>query len=271
MNESPKPGPHLFRNTRSTAVPVYRGPQRSAQQPHGFTDSIPPRGDASLIGYADTGLLFAFGSATEHAIRVAFLERYKNRLRTDDAVRVEVKRWARKDAIRLPKEERPKVNAAKTAERALLVSIELCVQPIDTRLLNAIFDQLCEYDTGGDWRQHREGDPAMTAPRRLEQHAGEAVLIAHAFSQADSLLLTNDAGASAIAANRGIKAWHFGHVLRELVCNSKGSLSVAELAKTFASAMSIAGIRDDLRPKDLNNWMTCVGLAGGTCAVCAST
>lgn len=268
MQNIPKPGPHLFKNTRSTSVPTASGSGRSRPL-HGYCETIKPYGDTTAIGYTDTGILLSFGSASRHDIRQAFLKRYEERLCASREVRGELTRLASKDPMQLAVEDRPKVAAARTAQRSLLTQeqIPLCGQ-VDSHILNGILDQLAEYAAGGLWQVQHDDDLSEERIAQLEKHSGEAVLIAHAMTRSEALLLTNDAGASAVAENRGVRAWHYGHLLREMVCRRSDPLSVTVAVETFGEAMKVSALRADIPPPNLRTWMTCARLADGSCKVC---
>lgn len=276
MTDIPKPGPHVFQNKRINAVPPSTRPPRAGRQPHGFDDSMPRRGDPALTGYVDAGMFMALGSGIDHNARLGVLEHYDGRLTTGTDAKAEVVHWARKDVRGRPRDECTKIAAAKTAQTSMLTGdqIPIC-QGAETRLVNAILAQLEDYADGQDWRSHREDDSDPAGVRSLEKHAGEAVLIAHAIAAPrSSLLLTNDTGASAIAKDRSISAWHYGHVLHELVCNNCRDLTAQAAATLFTQSVDVAALRADVQAQietpNVVQWMTCRRQSDGSCAECSA-
>jgi hypothetical protein len=265
------PNPGSFTQRRSTKVPT--GVRRPARyQPHGFQDH-PQCGHDGSAGQVDTGLFFALGACNDHQARIDFLLRYQGRLNTGPAVRSEVQRWAATNVV-THRDDADKIAAAKRAVRALLAGSHIATnEAVADHIVNGVFAQLDEYEAAGEWHfDPNVSQPTAPSGSTRGKHAGEAELIAYAIAANEPcILLTNDAGASAVADNRGVPARHFGHVLREIVCHSEPEVSPDVAVTYYQDGSAVSHLRSNVAAEiegDPQGWMTCHKMTTGECIRC---
>jgi hypothetical protein len=280
MAEEIQPG--TFTPPRVSAIPPAPrpGPPRTTPAPSlaadGFVDR-PRRGDPAAVGYVDTGVLYAFGACNDHAARLAFLDLYRERLLTGVQVRAEVWGKALLDVTRNG-DQAATIAAAKVARDALLAGDHIGEATGDVQArADTVFRQLQDYDRARELGADRTANPSALSGARhssLAKHAGEAELIAYAATaKGKTVLLTNDSGASAVAASQNVPARHFGHVLHELVCEPGNGIDAASAVELFERGVSVSKVAHhattDLR-SDPERWMRCASYEPGRCLMCES-
>ena len=126
---------------------------------------------------------------------------------------------------------------------------ERCDVQVDAREIGAIRDELIAD------AQLRHAT-LVTSQRSRDKHGGEAELIHVAARHTpNGTVATNDAGASAIAAKRGVASVHFLHVLRAAV--SVGTLSVEEALLAVEEGFRTSGLAARELQRTANQaWLT---------------
>jgi hypothetical protein len=195
---------------------------------------------------------------------VRFGEHYHRRAATSGVVWDEVARRANST----DSSQRAIADAARRSQRYLLAGGRVEKKELDpftsAALLQGVHGQLVKLDEA----QHGSSDADS-----MEKHAGEAELIVLAHTAHISTLLTNDAGASVVAANQrpAIRALNFADVLMELTCASAGEIDSATAKVTFEHACTISDITATAKPRNLAAFFACgqSGEPGSICARCA--
>jgi len=124
-----------------------------------------------------------------------------------------------------------------------------CEIQVDAREVGAIRDELI-----ADAQLRHVA--LVTDQRSRDKHGGEAELIHMASRHTPAgTLATNDAGASAVAAKRGVASIHFGHVVRAAV--RARALSLEEALRAVEEGLRTSGLATRERRRTGNQtWLT---------------
>lgn len=264
MTRPPVPSPRMFLGRRLRAVPD-RSAVTFTDPRHAFGGNKKPSGDdPSEQIVVDAGIFFAIGSAQKINGVVRFGDHYQGRASTSEVVWDEVTRKANSTDI----SQRLIMTAARSSQRYLLASGRVQRKELDpyasAALLESVHQQLVELERA----QHGTSNTGS-----MEKHAGEAELIVLAQTEHIGTLLTNDAGASLVAASQhpAIRALNFPDVLMELTCASGGEIDAATATVTFEHACAISDITATAKPRDPTAFFACgqSGEPGAVCARCA--
>jgi hypothetical protein len=266
MSNPGAPNPNMFRGRRFNGVPN-RSSMPSPSARHAFYGNHRPKGDqpdAQVL--VDTGIFISVGSAEQINGVKLFGDHYAGRALTTTAIWDEVTRQA--NAI--DKQQLALGAAAKRSQKYLLAMGRVEKRTLDVvasaGLLQRIHRQLVNIEAA-------QQSSAVASSPNLSKHAGEAELIAMAAADQILTLLTNDAGASTVAASQipPIRALHFGDVLLELVCSTGGAIEPVTAAAVFVTACSLSGIPRQAKPTIPVTFVTCGqrGESGSECRRCA--
>ncbi|MFI6078883.1 hypothetical protein ACIA5C_45975 [Actinoplanes sp. NPDC051343] len=254
----------MFLGRRVRAVPD-RSAVTSIGPRHSFGGNKKPSGDDPSEHIAvDAGIFFAVGSAQNINGVVRFGDHYRGRAATSEVVWDEVTRKANSTDV----SQRPIMTAARSSQRYLLAGGRVQRKELDpyasAALLESVHQQLVQLDRA----QHGTSDIGS-----MEKHSGEAELIVLAQTEHIGTLLTNDAGASVVAASQhpAIRALNFADVLMELTCASAGEIDAATATVTFEHACTISNITATAKPRDPATFFACgqSGEPGSVCSRCA--
>lgn len=214
------------------ALPVAPPPRIRFKTPDGY----PRRGRRDAVTWVDTGVLVSLG--VKEGVPERFVALYGRRwLRTSITVVHEVRRLSKR-APQTPADR--DVSDAATAARAALLSRgreRLQVSQIGHEHL-ATRDQV---------RQQLRGLSAN--PKAT--HGGEAELITLAIADAASapqVLLSNDAGASVVADQRGLPTRHIGDILCEMAC-ADATLTCGSLYYELEAMTAISRLERSVLPR----------------------
>ncbi len=242
--------PLIFAHKRISSIPARE--EIKEDQPYAFSGNPCPRGNDSVQVLVDTSILIATGAA--HVINgvVRFDNRYTGRAYTTEAIRDEINHRALNANPEIP----TLAPAAKRARDYLIKSGRVQVQ--NTPQTREFFSKMQLIHTKlRELAKARQ--PSGVMGNQTQKHAGEATLIAVANLYQNPVLLTNDGGASLAAAseNPSIKSLHFGDVLKEFVCQSKGELSLDQAKLAFVAACEASGIPIEAKPQDEDEFFKC--------------
>lgn len=259
----PTPNPGMFRHRRISSVPPRRTQNGVAQ--HAFPRNVIPQGDRNRFALVDAGILFSLGASTRTNAVARFHALYESRASTTDAVRDEVRR----KALATTSEPRGLQPAAVRARNFFLTGARLAVDEIQmsqelAARLQIVHGQLRSYEAA-------RRQPGAQVHGLVLKHAGEATLIVAASRRPNPLLLTNDGGASYVASRQtpSVPSLHFGHLLRELVCNAENLIQLADVVADYEAACTISGIPADVKPGASTDSFGCSrDSASGKCAIC---
>lgn len=265
MTSHPVPSPQTFLGRRLGVVPD-RAAVISAGH-HAFRRNKKPSGDdPSERALVDAGIFFAVGSAANINGVVRFGDHYEGRAATSVVVCDEVSRKANST----DRSASALAEAARRSQRFLLAGGRVERKELDpiasAVLMQSVQDQLVNLD------EAQRGTRDSTG-HNVVKHAGEAELIVLAVTERIGTLLTNDAGASVVAASQrpSIRALNFADVLMELVCASRGEIDAATARVTFDQACEISAITATAKPQNPARFFSCgqIGGPGSACARCA--
>jgi len=265
MPSAPIPNPGMFKGRKLSGIP--RRPQVSSPQVlHAFRGNVIPKGQDDIEVLVDTGILIAVGSAQAINGLKRFGERFARRAFTTETVREEI---VNRSTSTSTDPTRVAVRAAaKGAKEYLLNSGRIGIRQLDVvatgALLQRIQDQLVAIEAA-------RGLVGSQDPGTITKHAGEATLVVLAVVEKFHTILTNDSGASAVAASQqpSIQSLHFGDVLRELLCASDGGIDTDAVSQAFEMACSISGITDEAKPASPERYFVCHKDDAGACVICS--
>lgn len=250
----PTPGDMPRRRLPRVPTPPPRRVPHSVR--YQVNDAIPQCGWSDATLWLDAGILVFAGTDPETLERTS--RHVGTRARVARAVDREVRGLARtRPDIDAPDVEHQRYAAATAAVGALLlgglgVPIEelheeelSLIEPIRSRL-------------------------AALSNERTKRHGGEAELIVIAAREARSgrrrhVIMTNDAGASVVAGERGLPARHSGHILAEISCQDP-ELDAARCWALFQKGHTVSGVARNARPRGPDDF-TC-RRSGSTCEHC---
>ncbi|MEU0553751.1 hypothetical protein [Dactylosporangium sp. NPDC006015] len=258
----PPATPLIFAHRRVSSIPARE--EIKEDQPHAFNGNLCPRGSDTVQVLVDTSILIATGAAHNINGVARFDGRYAGRAFTTQAIRDEINHRALNANPNIP----TLASAAKRARDYLVKSGRVQVQ--NTPQTREFFSKMQLIHTKlRELAKARQ--PSGVTSSEMQKHAGEATLIAIAGLYSNPVLLTNDGGASLAAAaeDPSIKSLHFGDVLKEFVCQSKGELSLDQAKLAFIAACEASGIPFEAKPEDEDDFFTC-GLTAGAeaCLFC---
>lgn len=228
---------------RRRPVPPAR-PRVTPARRYAIDSSLPQRGSTEAQVWVDTGILYALASV--RGFLELFLAHVDGRLYLTVAVVHEIRRLAGIPTARRRPDQVRTGQAADLIERLVLApqrATIVALSPADEDLLDRVTAQLRSLPKYGD-------EPADDHPLR---HAGEAATIVSCVREAREntalVMLTNDGGASLIAATHGVRCRHLCDVLKELVCVGSGLTSIAA-ANAFARMATVSAPPKDCLPKN---------------------
>lgn len=221
------------------------------------------------LAWIDTGTLCSL------ALRPAWLNRvidlYAGSLVVTEAVASEVRRFVNGLGQRSVTENHLLRLGATTAAQKL-DNQEIRVLPLSPTEeaiieLDRILRQLKEFEVAQNAKFHRPSDEVASALK----HTGEAHSIVNALRTRahgrETILLTNDGGAIAIARQNGIAWKHVGQLLVELACEDS-QLNADRMYQDYLSiTATFASVPTTHRPADASDFVCAKGL-DGSCTEC---
>jgi len=198
-------------------------------------DGYPRRGRRDAVTWVDTGVLVSLG--VKEGVPERFAALYGRWLRTSITVVHEVRRLSK----RAPQTAADRdVSDAATAARAALLS-----RGRERLLVSRIgHEHLATRDQVRQQLRGLSANPNAT-------HGGEAELIALAIADAagaSHVLLSNDAGASVVADQRGLPTRHIGDILSEMAC-ADATLTPGSLYTELQAMTAVSKLERSVLPR----------------------
>jgi hypothetical protein len=156
-------------------------------------------------------------------------------------------------------------NAAADALRRLINGSVTVDETFETEDDETTFDNVVRQLHELDVQRHGESND----PSSADKHMGEASAIVCCLREQRSgdrvVFVTNDGGASTVAAVHDVDARHFGHVMQELVC--AGLFTSDKAMSTFVAANRVTSVPKSETPRSAQDF-ACKKAASPNCASC---
>jgi hypothetical protein len=255
---SPHPSPANMPKRKRPVVPQRRSVQPGSAQDREFAvdSAYPQRGMDDVVVWPDTGIFLGLG--TDDDLPERFRQHFKRRIRVAGRVVVEVR--GHTDGGRSTPQEDAKTTAAMQIRSAFFLG--------DGQLPIL---QLTEEDI--EDAQAFMAALGASPGEAGKKHSGEAEIIALALRhgrevERRQVLLANDAGASRLAAAKGMTTRHIGDVLAELSCADE-QVDAASCLEKFRSCCFVSAPPAKCQDKGVEDF-ACVA-SQGACARCSYT
>lgn len=233
MSPPTRPSPANMPQRRRPVIPT-KPPAPSRNEFHKAT-GIPQCGWADATVWPDTGVLLLLGTAEDLPGR--FVRHYRGRAQVPRIIQNEVRGHSNGGGT-VDKEQR-KARVADAVVNALFLGSGVFPQPElvheDLSLVDEVRTALKNFPGGRDKAHGGEAELIALAVR-LKREAGKR-----------QVLLSNDGGASVVAALHHVPTRHAGEVLAELGC-ANVDLSAARCMKLFTESCEISAPPASCRP-----------------------
>jgi hypothetical protein len=248
IEEGRRPTPAMMPRRRPKIPPAQRAPARASFSVAG---DIPQGGAQGAIAWPDTGVLLGLG--TDRAMLARFRQHYRSGIRLTMLVCRELRAISEQPTGNVSDEDYDRITAAATAVRALLIGEGALpvtsVSQEDFIAVENVTEQL-----------------KALAETPGKHHSGEAELIVLAAreitrDQNRHIILSNDGGASIVAARHGIPTRHIGDVLAEFAC-ADSELPAEACQQAFNTAIRVSAPPLRVHPAGIQAF-TCAGTATG--------
>ena len=240
-----RPSPSSMARRRTPVIPAAPTPPRRSR--YTIAADIPRRGWPTATVWADTGVLLFMGTHKDLPSR--FRKHYSGRVRLTTSVDREVRGHSNASPdSSAPAADHQRVGAASRSVREFLLAGQLLpIEVLADEDLSAVAVVVEELKRLGD---------------RGKKHGGEAEIIViaerlRATSNRPHILLTNDGGASTVAAQHGLPSRHAGDVLAELAC-ANHDLDASTCWQRFQASEPISKIPEHCRPRGKDAFL-CMG------------